>query len=75
MKPLKGKMSIELSLEDANYINELIERDTAKPMKEYEFDTTEGGLALCPRCEKVINSKLPFCSWCGQRVDIENYEL
>lgn len=73
MKPIKGKMSIELTIEDVNYINSLIERDTPKPMKEYKGEGWS--TPLCPRCEKVINTNMEYCWWCGQHIDLENYEL
>lgn len=74
MKPIKGKMSIELSLEDANYINSLIERDKAKPMREYTLSASDT-FAVCPHCDSVINRNFNFCGTCGQRIDTENYEL
>lgn len=75
MKRLNPRMNMELSLKDANYINELIERDQAKPMREYKYASGDGSMALCPCCERVINRTQYFCGWCGQRVDMENYEL
>lgn len=75
MKPIKGKMTVELTLEDANYVNELIERDKAKPMRSLYFPITEQTLDVCPMCEKVLNKAMPFCGTCGQRIDLDNYEL
>ena len=75
MRLFNPKMSMELTHEDINYINKLIEKDTAKPMKEYEYASGDGQMALCPCCERVINVPFPYCPWCGQKVDNTLYEL
>ena len=68
------RISMELTLKDANHINALIERDKAKPMKEYD-DGHGFKSPMCPRCGKLINTNMEYCWWCGQHIDIENYEL
>lgn len=73
MGKLKGKITLELTSDEFNYINELIERDEAKPMKEHKGEGWS--TPLCPRCEKVINTNMDFCWWCGQRIMNDVYEL
>ena len=75
MDKLKGKVTVELTVDEWLRINQLIDRDREKPMVEYKFDTTNGGMALCPSCGRVINTNFRFCGFCGQRIDIENYAL
>ena len=72
MNKLKGMIKIELTSDEFNYINELIDRDTERPMKEYNGSDR---IAACPVCGKPINKSLYFCGWCGQRYDNQNYEL
>ncbi len=63
---------LELTEDEFNYINKLIEKDTERPMKEYG---SNGKIAACPACGKPVNMNLYFCGWCGQRYDNQNYEL
>lgn len=58
-------------------LNELIERNTPKPMKKY-IPITEGlgPWDMCPSCGRlVLTDSEKFCSACGQALDRENYEL
>ena len=79
MKPIKGKMNIELTLEDANYINELIERDKAKPCVENRLEALGTVLYECPVCETSLAisgaSGIRFCRYCGQKCDTDNIAL
>lgn len=75
MDKLKGKIMLELSDEKFNYINELIERDEAKPMREYKFLDSERTTPICPKCETILGKADKFCSCCGQRIDNQNYEF
>lgn len=74
MNRLKGTIEIKLTVDEVNTINELIARNTAKPMKEYK-DSASDLMALCPSCEAVINRNFCFCQNCGQRVMTDVYEL
>lgn len=78
MKKINPKMAVEMTLEDANYINELIERDKAKPVREVYLKTFDENIYECPVCGNALgelNVKTPFCRECGQRLDVENIEL
>ena len=62
---------------NSKYIEELIERDKAKPVKKY-VPITEGlePWAMCPSCGRLLlGSKAKFCDQCGQRVDINTWEV
>lgn len=62
---------------DKKLIEELLERDKAKPVKKY-VPLTEGlgPWAMCPSCGKfIIGNNAKFCDQCGQRVDINTWEL
>lgn len=62
---------------NSEYIEMLIERDTAKPVKKYE-PITEGidPWAICPVCGRLLlMSNIKFCEMCGQRVDMTTWEL
>lgn len=74
LKRINDTMQVRMTLDEANYINELIERDTPKAMKEYTL-SNNSKMALCPVCETVINRNFCYCQNCGQRVDIENFEI
>lgn len=56
---------------------ELVERDTARAMKQYVFKALDRPpLDECPVCEKpIISDEYKFCPYCGQRLDRENYEF
>lgn len=58
-----------------NRLNELIEKNTPKPMVKHKyFDGTIG--SKCPRCNGIIlPNEFSYCPYCGQRIDTENYEL
>lgn len=72
MDKLKGKITLELTSDEFDYINKLIDRDTERPMAQYDGSDK---MAACPACEKPINKSLCFCGWCGQRYDNQNFEL
>ena len=62
---------------NSKYINNLIERDTALPMKRYFWqDKGREPADICPKCETPIAlPKFRFCPVCGQRLDRDNYEF
>lgn len=79
MGRLNGTVDLRLSVDDVNSINELIERDTAKPMVESQL---KDGTIIehCPACGAVlgpihVEEKWPFCYRCGQRIDFDNIAL
>ena len=58
------------------YIEKLIERDTAKPVKQYVFMTIKHEpLDLCPVCGTALAIEGNFCPVCGQKCDRDNIEL
>ena len=74
MDRLNGTVNVNLSVAKVNYLNELIERDKAKPMVENQI-TENGRIYLeCPVC-RCFNTSYNFCPNCGQRLDKENVEL
>lgn len=57
-------------------IRELIEKDTAKPMKK-KYITRDLIVPVCPSCGETLFSKKhgSFCEWCGQALDKTLWEL
>lgn len=76
MDKLKGKMSVELTLEQANEINALIERNKPRAIRQYVY-SIEGiePSDICPVCEHGLPFIDKFCPHCGQALDKDNYEL
>lgn len=77
MKALNPRMTIEMSLDDVNHINDLIERDQAKPIKEIYLKTFNENIYECPVCGYALGelASTSFCRGCGQRLDVDNIEL
>lgn len=71
MKTLKGKTTIELTIDAVNELNEMIERNEKKPI----VHNDEYNLGYCPNCGSMVFDHYDFCSKCGQRLDKENYAL
>lgn len=76
---IDGKITVTLSIAEANYYNTLEGKDKAKPikLKKYDFKLSDGSDPtpdmLCPNCEaSVTYEKGTFCPKCGQRLDREN---
>lgn len=60
-----------------NRLNELIERNTPKPLVKAgndEWDRTEQKYT-CLSCESRVYEDYNFCPYCGQRLDTEKYAL
>ncbi len=79
---IDGKITVTLSIAEANYYNHLEELDKAKPLKlkTYNFKLADGSdptpEELCPNCEATVGYvKGTFCPMCGQRLDRENTAL
>jgi len=79
---IDGKITVTLSITEANYYNHLEELDRAKPikLKKYDFKLSDGSdpkpVELCPNCEASVQyEKGTFCPMCGQRIDRENTEI
>lgn len=74
MEKLKGAITVELFLEEAEAINKLIEKDTAKaviPDGKDAWDENELVYA-CPSCCNRVREGDYFCRNCGQRLDLNN---
>ena len=71
---IEGKVNTEMSLEQATYLNMLVERDTPMPMRmeEFESEGKKWESYRCPSCDKRISKDDVFCKSCGQRIDVEN---
>ena len=62
---------------DKKLIDELLERNRAKAVKKY-VPITEGiePWAMCPICGRLLlTDDINFCDNCGQRVDMNTWEL
>lgn len=61
------------------YIEELIERDKAKPMGRYFWKTekwkNDPPADTCGVCGRVLSDDWTFCPVCGNRIDTENYKI
>lgn len=71
MNQINGTIQVQMTLNDANHINELFERNEAKAIK---IKTIAGvDFEECPACGELITLKeCVFCSLCGQRLDRDN---
>ena len=58
-------------------IEELIERDTAKPLKKFRFAPGCDPIPACPKCGEilVLIKSDHFCRSCGQRLATDEWEL
>ena len=76
MKKISGVIDVRLSTEEVAELNELIERNTAKPLVLHEYSVPNISPShLCPNCGSVLLTAYKFCSDCGQRLDSENIAL
>lgn len=78
MDKLKGKIAVELTIEQVNEINALIERNKPRALKKYVYsDPSLKPTSLCPACEHtlILTDSVSFCPRCGQALDKDNYEL
>ena len=81
MNKLKGKVTLELTVEAVNHINALLERDDPKPPVDegYFTDGSWHEVYRCPVCNAHVGNKElgidAFCIKCGQRIDRENIAL
>lgn len=69
---ITGTMSVNITLEKANYLNALERRDKAMPATRCKG---EKGYYKCPVCEEVLGNEERFCKACGQRIDTKNEAL
>lgn len=61
---------------DKAKINELIERDKAKPLKKLRWAVGAKPLPACPTCGEIVYTERgSFCVMCGQRIDKQNWEF
>jgi len=60
-----------------SYIEELKERDTAKPLKKMHWAVGYKPLPACPNCGEllILSERDHFCRNCGQRLDVETWAL
>ena len=78
MDKLKGKITVELTIEQVNEINALIEKNKPRALKKYVYsDTNLKSTNLCPVCGRtlILLDDDGFCPRCGQSLDKDNYEL
>lgn len=78
MDKLKGKITVELTIEQVNEINALIEKSKPRALKRYIYsDPSITPTNLCPACEHtlILTDSESFCPHCGQALDKDNYEL
>ena len=75
MNIIRSMVDLKMSIEEINYINELIVRDEALPVIPDKNEPNKWG--RCPKCKgltaRTIDKK--FCTHCGQRLDVENDAL
>lgn len=73
MNLIRSTVTINLTIEQVNEINELIVRDEALPVIPYKDEPEKW--SCCPQCRRLLNHEDNFCRECGQRVDTDNYVL
>lgn len=70
---MKGKTMTD------KYIEELKARDKAMPVKRYTWKTRkQPDDPICPKCGEIrfiVSDEYQFCPYCGQRLDMSNWEL
>lgn len=66
MERISGTILREITLEEATYLNALMDRD--EPRKARSNGT-------CPVCGSYIGKYHVFCEKCGQRIDQENTDF
>lgn len=74
MEKIRGAITVELFIEEATYLNKLIDRDTPKPVRHAGKDFFDEDKYDCPVCGNFVHEEL-FCRHCGQRLDTTNVEL
>lgn len=75
MNIIRSMVDLKMSIEEINYINELIVRDEALPVIPDKNEPEKW--AKCPKCRGLLSRTIDkhFCPVCGQRVDVENDAL
>ena len=73
MELMKGKVDLTMSVTEVVHINDLIERDTAMPIKKsvWEYDGKKYTDFKCSKCDNTVKATDGFCNVCGQRLDTE----
>ena len=71
---IEGTVSADISVEQATYINMLVERDIplAKREEKFKSEGKEYTIHYCPSCDKSIGEHDVFCKSCGQRIDVSD---
>lgn len=70
MDRITGKIVVELSLDEAHYLNILMDRDEPRQANINRYQ-----LVSCPTCGKYISKSASFCEYCGQRIDPQDYAI
>lgn len=72
MEKIERKITVEMTIDEAAYINELIERDKAVMGIPHEGYKT---LNYCPICNSAFSSTDNFCDKCGRRVRFTDSDI
>lgn len=62
---------------DKKLIDELLERDKAKPLKKFRYAPGCDPLPACPNCGEllILVKSDKFCRACGQRLNTDDWNL
>lgn len=71
--------TVKLSRARICYLVELIRRDEEKPIIKDDSVFGDPALDRCPKCKGILAYSgvegTHFCPYCGQRVDVNTYQL
>ena len=65
------KIALQLTVEEVQYLNDLISKDTA--LKGIPTDSM--GVNKCPRCGEDVSRIANYCPWCGQSVQYNDSDV
>ena len=72
-----GRVTVNMTTDEAIAMRVLLDRDEAKPYIRVkgELNGEPYSYTKCPVCGEVITEGSAFCRHCGQRIDSENEAL